>query len=120
LSGHLGYSITPVPATNVSMNIGETTQIVSSGTLTYGTWLIIGYVSITGTTVAGTVYAWIGDNTVLYANRKTECQMILGSGDPFVSTLSYVGTGTGPFLLVAQANGSNSTGEGKIYCTRIA
>jgi len=102
------------------MSIGATTQIASSGTLTYGTWLIIGYVGIAGTNSAGQVYTWIGDNTVVYASRKTEGQMYLGSGNAYVTTLSYVGTSTGPFLLVAQANGSTATGSGTIYCTRIA
>ena len=100
--------------------MGTNIQIASTGTLTNGTWLIIGYVSITGTTAPGTMYAWIGDNSIAYVLRKTESQQYITSGNPFVSTLSYVGTGTGPFLLVAQANASASIGGGTIYCTRIA
>ena len=100
--------------------MGSTSNIVSSGTLTYGTWLIIAYGSIAGTSSPGQVYLWIGDNSNVYANRKTEGQTYLAAGQTYVATISYVGTGTGPFLLVAQANGSTATGAGTIYCTRIA
>ena len=76
------------------MSAGGTATILSSGTLTNGTWLIICTVVISGTSASGQVYAWIGDNSNVYANRKTEGQIFLGSGQSYVTTLSYVGTGT--------------------------
>jgi hypothetical protein len=120
LPGQLGYGITPVSAAGVGMTSGSTTNIVSSGTLTNGTWLIIAYGTISGTSLPGQVYLWIGDNSNTYVNRKTEGQTYLGATQSYVATISYVGTGTGPFLLVGQSNGSIATGAGTIYCTRIA
>jgi len=102
------------------MAMGMNVQIASSGTLTNGTWLIIGTISILGTNAPGQIYMWIGDNSIVYAARKTEAQTYLQSGQAFVATVSYVGTGTGPFLLVGQANGSTASGAATIYCTRLA
>jgi hypothetical protein len=102
------------------MASGMNVQIASSGTLTNGTWLIISTISILGTTLSGQIYIWIGDNSIVYANRKSEFQTFLGSGQAIVATVSYVGTGTGPFLAVAQANGSAATGSAIINCTRLA
>ena len=100
--------------------MGMNVQIASSGTLTNGTWLIISIISITGTSAAGQAYVWIGDNSIVYAARKSESQTYLGTGQGYVATVSYVGTGTGPFLAVGQANGSTATGAAIIYCTRLA
>ena len=102
------------------MAINTAVQIATTGTLTSGTWLITGYVAISGTSANGQVYMWIGDNSIAYTSRKTEYQIFLNSGDGTVATLSYVGTGTGPFLLVAQSNGSTATGSSSLYCTRLA
>ena len=102
------------------MSITVNTTIVSSGTLSSGTWLIIGTIIISGTTANGQTYAWIGDNSNAYATRKVEAQDFLLPGNGFGTTISYVGTGVGPFLLCAQSNGSAASGSGTIFCTRLA
>jgi hypothetical protein len=66
---------------------------------------------------------WITeDNTILYANRKTETSTNVGSGASYATNLSYVATNTtGPFKLVAQSSttGTNTV-KGNIWAVRIA
>jgi len=102
------------------MTAGNNVTITSSGTLTNGTWLVIGQIGIGGSTVSGQMYQWIGDNSNAYANRKAESQMLVAAGNSYVTTISAVITGTGPFLLCGQSNASATLGAGTINCTRIA
>jgi hypothetical protein len=114
----LGYSITPVTGVlNLTANVNTT--IASTGTLPSGTWLIIATCTVGGG-VAGNTYIWIGDNSNAYASNKVIAESPLLGGQFFSATLSYVGTGTGPFLLAAQFSNTGANANGRLYCTRLA
>jgi hypothetical protein len=117
-SAQLGYSITPVVV--ATSNTGGTLTLATTGTLPYGIWLVIGYVNMGGATASsGQAYIWIGDNTNVYTSKKVASESYLTATNFYSSTISYVGTGTGPFLLVGQLNATGGSFGGTLYCTRI-
>jgi len=101
-------------------NTGGTITLASTGTLPSGTWLITGKCTVGGATSNGQAYVWIGDNTNVYASNKAISESQVIAGQFFGTTISYVGSGIGPFLLVGQLNATGGTFSGILYCTRIA
>ncbi len=106
-----------------SLGGGSPVQQATTGTLQLGTYMVFGYLSVNYGISFSAMIVWITeDNTLLYANRKTETSVNVGAGTSYATNLSYVATNTtGPFKLVAQSSSTGTTTvKGNIWAVRIA
>jgi hypothetical protein len=122
LNTELGF-VSTAAITVGSLGGGTPVQQATTGTLQLGTYMVFGYLSVNYGISFSAMTVWITeDNTLLYANRKTETSTNVGAGTSYATNLSYVATNTtGPFKLVAQSSSTGTnTVKGNIWAVRIA
>ncbi len=122
LNTELGF-LSTAAITAGSLGGGTPVQQATTGTLQLGTYMVFGYLSVNYGISFSAMIVWITeDNTLLYANRKTETSVNVGAGTSYATNLSYVATNTtGPFKLVAQSSSTGTTTvKGNIWAVRIA
>jgi hypothetical protein len=122
LNTQLGYlSTASIPASTLIS--GTATEQATTGTLQLGTYMVLGYLSVTYGAVTSSMFVWITeDNTIAYTSRKTETINQTVALSNYATNLSYIATNTtGPFKLIAQSSTTGATVvQGNIWAVRIA
>ena len=114
----LGRIITPTTGTIPTLTQDFNTQVCTTGTLPLGNWIVFVQVALTNPATNAPLYAWIGNNTIAYASRISECQITTAFNVAY-SFSTAVSNSTGPFNLLVQAGTTGVTAVGSIYAIRV-